>query len=133
MRDVVVHSSKGFSGNDTLVAASEVSLEFRISDLLKKRYIIERISISDGFVNIATDSSGLTSYPPSDTNKVAGPGSTVTVNLNNIRLSNIRLSVSNQIKNVESVLRLNSARLNGAIAGTNIGLKATGDFQIEKD
>jgi len=131
LRDVVVHSSEGFSGNDTLVAASEISLEFRISDLLKKRYIIERISISDGYVNIATDSAGLTSYP-SDTSRTANPGSSVTVNLNNIKLSNIRLSVSNQIKNVESVLRLNSARLSGAIAGTDIGLKATGDFQIER-
>jgi len=132
LKDVVVHSSEGFTGNDTLVAASEVSLEFRISDLLKKRYIIERIAISDGFVNIATDSSGLTSYPPSDSNKVAGPGSGVTVNLNNIRLTNIRLSVSNQIKNAESIVRFHSARLSGAVAGTNIGLKATGDFQIEK-
>ncbi len=131
LKDVVVHSSDGFSGNDTLVAASEISLEFRISDLLKKRYIIERISISDGFVNIATDSAGLTSYP-SDTSRVASPGSTVTVNLKNIKLSNIRLSVSNQIKNGESIFLVKTARLSGAIAGTNIGLRATGDFQIER-
>ena len=131
LNDVVVHSSSGYAGNDTLVAVSEVSLEFKISDLLKKRYIIDRISVSDGVVNLGTDSAGLTSYP-SDNKKEAGPGSDVTVNLNNIRLNNISLSVINQIKNVESKLLISSARLGGAIAGTNIGLKATGDFQIER-
>ena len=131
LNNVVVHSSSGYAGNDTLVAVSEVSLEFKISDLLKKRYIIDRISVSDGVVYLGTDSAGLTSYP-SDNKKEAGPGSDVSVNLNNIRLNNIRLSVINQIKNVESELSISSARLGGAIAGTNIGLKATGDFQIER-
>lgn len=131
LRDILVLSAPKFTGNDTLVSASSASLEFSIFDLIRKRYNIGRITVSGGKVNILTDQDGITNYPliEKDSSKT---GAGVNINLRNIRLTNIELSVANQIKELLAVMKLNSARLSGEIAGTDIGMRAEGEFEITR-
>lgn len=131
LRDILVLSVPAFTGNDTLISASSVSLEFRIFDLLRKRYNIERITVSDGKVSILTDHNGISNYP-SLVNESVTTGAGININLKNIRITDIELSIINQMKDLLAEITLNSARLSGEIAGTDIGMRAEGDFKIGK-
>jgi hypothetical protein len=131
LRDILVRSVPAFKGNDTLVSAASASLEFSIFDLLRKRYNIGRITVSGGKVNIHTDQNGITNYPLLEKDS-AKTGAGVNINLKNIRLTNIELSVANQVKELLAEMKFNSARLSGEIAGTDIGLRAEGEFEIRR-
>ena len=129
LRNILIRSSPDFTGSDTLISASEVSLEFSILDLLRKRYNIGRITVAGGKVNILTDQNGVASYPSFDKGSEKG-GAGVNINLKSIRLTDIDLSIANPIKEVFSEIKISSARLSGEIAGTDIGLRADGEFEI---
>ena len=62
---------KQFNGinTDTLLAAKFVSVEFKITDIIKGNYNIERISAKTGKMNFFTDTSGLVNYDISCQNR----------------------------------------------------------------
>ena len=67
--NILVHSSPGFDRSqfkrtnaDTLLYAKSVSLEFKMTDLIKGIYDIESISINSGILNLYSDSSGKVNY-----------------------------------------------------------------------
>jgi hypothetical protein len=69
LKDVLVHSSPDFNSHafkgintDTLLSARYVSLEFRITDILKGIYTIERIGARSGRANFFTDTTGHVNY-----------------------------------------------------------------------
>lgn len=129
LEDIVVRGPEAINGNDTIVTAALVSLEFRVINLLRKNYTIEWIGISGGKIHLLTGDNGLSNLAPfSD-----GPGDNdqaVTVNLKNIRLNDITLNIANDLKEVYNMTHVNTARLNGSIAGTDIRLKAEGSFGL---
>jgi hypothetical protein len=131
LRNVIVFSAPAFGGNDTLASVEAVSLEFSILDLLRKRYNVAGVTVTNGKVNILTDAKGVTSYPPvsGDTKK---PASDINIDIKSIKLHEISLSIVNLLKESESNIFINSARVSGKIAGTNIGLSTDGEFEIRK-
>lgn len=69
IRDVLVHSSPGFDpscfyglNTDTLLSARSVTMDFRIIDIIRGIYNIDRIGIKDGFLKLYTDTSGFVNY-----------------------------------------------------------------------
>ena len=69
LKNVLVHSSSNFNSEeftgintDTLLAARTVSVEFKITDIIKGNYNIERIGVKTGKINFYTDKSGFVNY-----------------------------------------------------------------------
>jgi hypothetical protein len=69
LKNVLVHSSPNFSSasfqginTDTLLSARSVLMEFKLTDILKGVYTIERISARAGKANFFTDSTGHVNY-----------------------------------------------------------------------
>lgn len=131
LNDVLITGSDEASRDDTIAAVSLVSLEFRIINLIRKKYTIEWIKISDGTINIITDKTGTSNLPKFKTDTHGNePG--LNIDLKNIGISNIGLLISNRLKETETRAYISTARLTGKIAGSDIGLKAEGDFTVEK-
>lgn len=129
LEEIVVRGPEAVSGNDTIFSADFVSLEFRILNLLRKNYTIEWVGVSGGVVNILTGSDGITSLPTFENGTEAGEKA-ISVNLKNIRLNDITLTISNDLKEVYNETQIKTARLNGSIAGTDIRLRAEGSFRL---
>ncbi len=129
LEDVTVRGPEAVNGNDTIVTASMVSLEFRIMNLLRKNYTIEWVGIAGGNINILTAENGMSNLPsfetlPGDNNQM------VSVNLKNIRINDITVNIVNELKEVYNETNIGMARLNGAIAGSDIRLRAEGSFRL---
>ncbi|MFO7574812.1 MAG: AsmA-like C-terminal region-containing protein [Bacteroidales bacterium] len=128
LEDIAVRGPVAVNGNDTIITAAIVSLEFRIINLLRKNYTIEWVGISGGKIHLLTGEDGISNLPSiadgSDDNQV------VSVNLKNIRLNDISLNYANDLKEVYNMIHINTARLNGSIAGTDIRLKAEASFGL---
>lgn len=95
LKDVLVHSSHTFKAaefhetcTDTLLSAHQVIVEFKITDILKGVYNIERISAISGKVNILTDLSGDVNYKITVNNNKSENEET-TINLDRINLTDI--------------------------------------------
>jgi uncharacterized protein involved in outer membrane biogenesis len=129
LEDIVVRGPEAINGNDTIVTAALISLEFRILNLLRKNYTVEWVGISEGRIHLLTGDDGLSnlaSYADgSDENDQV-----VSVNLKNIRLNDISLNYANDLKVVYNMTHINTARLNGSISGTDIKMKAEASFDL---
>jgi hypothetical protein len=95
LRDVLVHSSHSFKASefqeistDTLLSAHQVIVEFKITDILKGVYNIERITAKTGKANFFTDNSGKVNYNITVQNNKTDTEET-TINLDRINLTDI--------------------------------------------
>jgi len=95
LKDVLVHSSPDFDSHsfkgintDTLLAARFVSVEFKITDIIKGIYTIDRIGARLGRANFFTDTTGHVNYNISVKNNSAGSVETI-IDLNKIDVSDI--------------------------------------------
>ena len=92
LRDVLVHSSPDFNSHafkgintDTLLAARFVTVEFKLTDILKGIYNIERIGARIGKAYFFTDTAGHVNYNISLKNNSSGSNET-TIDLKRINL-----------------------------------------------
>jgi hypothetical protein len=136
LKNVVVHSSPGFDktcftgiNTDTLLTAESVTVEFRISDIIKGIYNIERIGVKNGRLNIYTDTAGRVNYDIS-TERADSTDSDFTINLDGINLSDIRTTYNNRATEliIEGVAE--EGRLKSRISGDEIDFTATGTMEI---
>jgi AsmA-like C-terminal region len=136
LKNVLVHSSPGFNSSefkgintDTLLSARSVSVEFRITDILKGIYTIQRIGAMTGKANFFTDTTGHVNYNISVKNNHPGREET-TINLDRINLSDINAYYNN----LEAHLIINgtvkSGRLKSRISGNNIDFTSGSEMQI---
>jgi hypothetical protein len=137
LRDVLVRSSSGFDtaafpgiNTDTLLAARNISIEFKITDILKGNYTIERIRAKCGKVNFYTDTEGLVNYDISFKNNKPGKED-FTLDLKKIYLSNIRTSYHNRATKLKINGLVNQGTLRSRIHGDNFGFSATGEVTID--
>ena len=136
LKDVLVHSSPDFSSSsfkgintDTLLSARYVSMEFRITDILKGIYTIESIGARTGKANFFTDSTGHVNYNISVKSNGSESKET-TIDLKKINISGIDAYYNN----LEAHLIINgvikTGRLKSKISGGNIDFNAGSEVRI---
>jgi hypothetical protein len=138
LKDVLVHSSADFNkfefkgiNTDTLIAAKSVSVEFKLTDIIKGKYNIERISARSGKANFYTDYEGFVNYNVSV--KSDNPDSReTTINLERINLNDIIAYYNNLDAHLILSGPVKSGRLKSRISGGNIDLSAISDLQITR-
>jgi hypothetical protein len=136
LKDVVVWSSSdfiktGFKGinTDTLLAAKNVSVEFRITDIIKGNYNIESAGAKNGKMNFFTDNAGFINYNIS-VNKESSGNEDFTINLEKINLSEIKMYYNNLATKLIINGKTKNGKLKSRISGKNIDFSAEAELEI---
>lgn len=138
LKNVLVHSSTNFSNDafktinsDTLLAASVVFVEFRITDIIKGNYKIERIGIKSGRMNFFTDPDGLVNYDisPKTPNKSVKD---FTIDLDKVYLSDIITNYNNLATKLIIIGLVKDSRIKSRISGDNIDFTSVTDMEINR-
>lgn len=138
LKNVLVHSSPSFSSasfpginTDTLLSARFVSVEFKITDILKGIYTIERIGAKTGKANFFTDSTSHVNYNISVKHNVSSTDET-TIDLKRINLTDIDAYYNNLATHLIIRGSINNGKLKSRISGNNIDFTAGTDLQIHR-
>jgi hypothetical protein len=138
LKDVVVHSSPGFDSHafgkintDTLLAARFVSVEFKITDIIKGVYTVERIGARLGKANFFTDSAGHVNYSIYLKNNSAGGGQTL-IDLKRIDISDINAYYNSLPAHLIISGPIKKGKLKSRITGNNIDFTAGTEIQIKR-
>lgn len=136
LKDVVVWSSSdfiksGFKGinTDTLLAAKNVSVEFKITDIINGNYNIESVGARNGKMNLFTDKAGFVNYNIS-ASKDSSEGEEFTINLEKINLSEIKIYYNNLATKLIINGKTKEGKLKSRISGDNIDLTAEAELEI---
>lgn len=136
LHDVVVHSSPGFNSRefsgintDTLLSSRSVTLDFKLTDILKGNYTIERIGARAGKANFFTDSAGRVNYNIS-VNKNGATGNQTVIDLKRINLSGINSYYNSRLAHLIIKGTIKTGRLKSRISGSNIDFTAGTEMQI---
>jgi hypothetical protein len=136
IKDVLVFSSSGFDkdafrdiNSDTLLIAGTLSVDFKITDILKGVYDIERIGISKGEICLLTDSAGRVNYRLSYGKDVTEKEE-MSLNLQRIILSEIKVSYHNLATKLMLDGVIGEGRLSSRITGNDIMFNADADLLV---
>ncbi|MGZ6540348.1 MAG: hypothetical protein ACXVEB_18365, partial [Bacteroidia bacterium] len=147
LKDVLVHSSPDFNSHafkgintDTLLSARFVSVEFKITDIIKGIYTIDRIGAKLGKANFFTDTTGHVNYSIYLKNN-SGGGAETLIDLKKIDITDIdayynslsaHLIISGPIKKGKLKTRITGSNID-FIAGTEIQIKRFQLFNFSTD
>jgi AsmA-like C-terminal region len=138
LKDVLVHSSPDFNSGafkgintDTLLAARFVSVEFKITDILKGIYNIERIGARIGKANFYTDTTGHVNYNISIKNNSSGSNETI-IDLKRINLTDFEAYYNNLAAHLIISGAVKNGKLKSRISGNNIDFTAGTEMQINR-
>lgn len=127
-------NKKDFNGTDTdtLLRAGSMYVSFSISDIIRKKYDIDRISVSDGKITLLADSSGKVNYMILKDSGSDDLNDTVSnpVFLERIRLNNLDFSYIDKATKLVLEGRFKSARLSGRISDDKITMAAEGEMLL---
>lgn len=138
LKDVTVFSSSNFNAEqfinintDTLVKARFVTVEFKITDIIKGNYTIERIGARDGKMFLFSDVSGFVNYDVSV--KTDKPGTDdITIDLKRINLTNIKAYYNNLATKLIIDGIISNGKLKSRISGENIDFTAVAETEIRR-
>ncbi|NMD03475.1 MAG: hypothetical protein GYA71_09410, partial [Bacteroidales bacterium] len=138
IRNVLVHSSPGYdqtcfngTNTDTLLSARSVTMDFRITDIIRGIYNIDRIGVKNGYLNLYTDTSGLVNYELVAKNKNE-TGDKFILDLNRIDLSDVHALYNNRATKLLIRGFAKSGHLKSNISGDKIDFSARSKLSIDK-
>ena len=136
LEDVLVHSSARFDRTqfkgmnlDTLLYAKSMSLEFKMTDLIKGIYNIESVSITSGILNLYSDSTGMINYEISY-DSIPSSEKELVINLERINVSNLNTTYINIATSLNIKGLFKTGRFKSRIAGNNIDFIANSSLQL---
>lgn len=136
LKNVVVYSSSNFNSEqfigintDTLITARFVSVEFKITDIIKGNYNIERIGAKDGKINLFSDISGFVNYDVSLKSENTG-NEAITINLERINIDNFKAYYNNIATKLIITFQISTGKLKSRITGDNIDFSAVAETEI---
>jgi hypothetical protein len=136
LKNVLVHSSSDFNrsefqgiNTDTLFAARFVSVEFKLTDIIKGVYTIERIGAKEGNANFFTDKLGFVNYNIAVKNNKPG-GDVTTIDLKKIYLNDIDACYNSLSSHLIVRGNIKNGKLKSRISGNNIDFTSGAEIQI---
>jgi hypothetical protein len=126
--DITVWSSHNFNarefgtGADTLLSAQKISLSFNLFGIIRKKYNIRQVEISNGNLHILIDQAGEGNYMLQGKKKSSKKSSRL-VDIGNLRLTNFQVLLDNHAKQLKSSGYLDQMELNGRFSGKNTQIR----------
>lgn len=115
----------------TLFSAQSVYLQFNIIDIINKNYIIKKIHVENGLLNIKIDKKGNNNYqvwkaiPDSSANDF-------NLELSSLQFTNFTLYTLNEYKNIDFSIEANSLHLSGDFSAVKYKLTTTADLFVHQ-
>jgi hypothetical protein len=138
LRDVIVHSSPDFNSNvfpeintDTLLAAKYVTIEFKITDIIKGIYNIDRVSARSGKINLYSDKNGHVNYDISVLNDRSG-SKNFTIDLKRINLTGIEVYYNNLATELITTGLVKTGHFQSRISDDKIDFTAVAEMEIHR-
>src|ERR1035437_908375 len=138
LKNVLAHSSHDFNSaafkginTDTLLAARFVTVEFKITDIIKGVYTIDRIGARLGKANFFTDATGHVNYNISLKNNSSGDVATL-IDLKRIDITDINVYYNSLSAHLIITGAIKKGRLKSRITGSNIDFSAGTEIQIKR-
>jgi hypothetical protein len=138
LKNVVVHSSPGFNAaafkginTDTLLSARFVSAEFKLTDIYKGIYNIERVAVRSGRLNIYSDTAGHVNYNIYLKSNASSTDN-ITINLERINLTDISTYYNDLSIRLITNGVIKTGRFKSRIDGDIIDLTAVADLRINR-
>ncbi|RKX17930.1 MAG: hypothetical protein DRP35_10100, partial [Candidatus Zixiibacteriota bacterium] len=129
--DILVHSPKNFSGKDfyrintdTLLFAKNLSLDFNLIDIIKKKYSFHRIGIESGRFNLFIAKNGKNNLDIFKSDS-SGIKANIKVDLQKILLSKVRLQIRNAYKKMKLLAQINNAEVFGNFSAETFDFNTT--------
>jgi len=117
--------------NDTLFFMEKVFLEFNVIDIFQKNYIIRKIQMDNGVVNIQRDNYGNDNFHFWKTaDRDTSSSRSFSFALNEITLNNQKFSYVNTSSHLKTSAQINSMEASGMFSSSSYSLEATGDVFI---
>ena len=131
LSDITIWSSHNFNtrdfegaGADTFLTAETVSVSFNLFGLIRKKYNIRQLEVKNGVLHLFTDRTGEGNY------KLLAPDNSggkeeQHINLSQLRISDFRILLNNQAKQLKSSGTLTQLDLNGKLSKRNTQIKGS--------
>lgn len=136
LKNMFVLSSPSFDksqftgiNTDTLLKAESAFLEFSMRDLIKGNYKIESISLTNGNLNLFSDSSGKVNYEITS-GKSESSDEQFVINLEKIRLTGLKIRYANTATKLNICGLIETGRIKSRIAGDNIDFICSSSLRI---
>ncbi len=114
---------------DTLLQAASVDLQFNIADIIRKRYIIRQVVVSDGILRPAISGNGSPNYLfGRDENKPQDES--IDFDIRRLLFNDIILQYTDHSSGHFLYCEINSLRLTGHFAGKHNSIKARGKLHL---
>ena len=120
----------GLQGNETLLKAEKIFLQFNILDLIRNNYTIRRIDISDADLQLVIDEKGRNNWDIfllDDTAK----SENVAIELNTIQLSNVSLSFEHKAEKIMVSSLFNHLSAKGNFSSAVFTTQLSSDMVID--
>lgn len=136
LKNVTLFSSSGFSkdsfkdiNTDTLLSTENLSVDFKITDIIKGVYDIERIGIRNGKLTLLADSAGHINYILSYSNNDS-ENSDLKLNLKRVLLSDMKISYNNLATKLKLDGEVRDGRISSQITSDNIIFNANAELLV---
>ncbi|MCD6367142.1 MAG: hypothetical protein J7L46_06355, partial [Bacteroidales bacterium] len=134
--EVLVHSPKNFSGKDfyrintdTLLFAKNLSLDFNLIDIIKKKYSFHRIGIESGKINLFIAKSGKNNLDIFKSDS-SGTSANIKVDLQKILLSGVRLQIRNAYQEMILLSQISKADVSGNFSAEKFNFNTSAEVFI---
>lgn len=125
--DEVVEKKK----KDDLFKIKSIYLQFNIIDIIKKNYVIKKIAVEDGFINLKIDKKGNDNFHfwKKDTSSVESP---FKVELTKLVFENISISTDNEYKQLDFLILVDQLNLSGNFSDKDYTLKTDAKLLLQQ-
>ncbi len=131
LKNITVWSSHNFdmsgfegTGADTLLSAETISVSFNLPGMIRKRYNLRQLEISNGSLYLFTDSKGEGNYMLLGRTQKRKGGERL-VDIAHLRMNDFHVLLVNQAKQLKSNGRLEQLDLNGRFSNRNTVVKGS--------
>ncbi len=138
LRNITVWSSHNFdmtdfegSGADTLLTAETLSMSVNLLGMIRKTFNIKQIEISDGSLQLLTDSRGEGNYRLFKKQEKKG-GKNSFIDVSQFRINNFIVRLDNQAKQLKASGMLENLELDGKFSSHNTQIKGSLKGSVEE-
>jgi hypothetical protein len=114
-----------------LFKAQSVYLQFNIIDILQENYVIKKIAINDGMVNINIDKNGNDNYHFWKTSKDS-TNNTLALELEKLTLKRVNFYILNEYKNLDMDIEALGVSLSGNFSSEEFALNTQANFMVNQ-
>ncbi len=116
---------------DDLFKVKSIYLQFNILDIIKKNYIIKKIAVDNGYINIKINKNGEDNFHiwKNDTTSTAEP---FKIELTKLVFENISVSSNNDYKNLDFLVLAENLSLSGNFSENNYTLQTSAKLLLQQ-